>query len=208
MGRTHDGEVTQFSGLDNLNYEFRWNPILEAYVYPPRSQAEVDNLLGLAKFKEFPYLFSVIYFDATVGSGTTSQDKSSSAVFMAPTIRPYIKPDNYAEFPAVDLLGLARDLGFEPQGDQANCDNLKRQIHANCIGRAWAIEELRQLREQVKAMEAKVRETEVKLAVFSVPTAVTEPAAPATSVSVRRKPGPKPGSKRRSYAHLRDLQPA
>ena len=205
LNRTHDCELTTFAGLSPYsNYEFRWREDLQTYVYSPSSQEEIDDIFGLAKFKQFPYIFSAVFNGVT----TTGSNGIQQVESRAPSIRPYVKPENYAEFPAVDLLGLSRDLGFEPQGDHANCDNLKRQIHAYCMGRAWAIEEHKQLQARIAEMERKVRESEVRLAVFSVPAIeppASQPAPPAPSVPVRRKPGPKPGSKRRSYA---EPQPA
>lgn len=139
-------------GISGINYTFQWHPAFGCYVYAPKSQVEIDDILPINKVvASFPWIFSAMITDGDAMAMLT--DPTSGAAAVVATIPPYVRPEMYANYPAEDLRELARNVGLNPQGDVSDVLNLRKQLDAYFIGRSWAIEEHKQKDERLRTFE-------------------------------------------------------
>lgn len=189
--------IMTLGDVANVQHVFTWNDAHQAYSYAPTSQEESDNIIATNwQFAKFPWRVAPI-----IESGPTAIAGAAPAPIASgpPKIPPYVKPELYAEYPLADLLLLCADAGFTPEGNQTDIDSVRRQLHRYYEGRAWASEEIKQLRAKV---ETKSSPVEVPTSTLTTKTIVTViPEADAPDVAPPRKyTGKKRGRKPKFHA--------
>jgi hypothetical protein len=166
----------------NVERVFTWNDQHQAYCYEPTSQQESDDIIATNWVcLRMPWRI------APVIEGSCGRPVAQAAPVAKGPVRipPYVKPELYNEYPQADLLLLCTDAGFTPEGNLGDTDNLKRQLHRYYEGRAWAAEEIRQLRTKIKEAPAIVTTVTV------TPPTVEPPEAPRKYAGAKRGRKPK-----------------
>jgi hypothetical protein len=143
---------------------FQWNDQFGAYCYAPKTAQECEDICAVNwTFINFPWKVVPVFGAADVpamviqhGGAPGSPNRVPAGVAVA-KIPPFIRPEIYANYPVDDLVLLARDCGFEPEGDR-EAENIKRQIASYCAGRSWANEEVRRLKTELAVRPAALPE--------------------------------------------------
>ena len=182
--------------IANREHPFYWNDAVGAYCYEPKDQKESDDIIASNwVFLKFPWRVAPVWEH---GVGSVKTPEAVKAEVSKAIIPPYVNPTLYDAYPVRDLLDLCADAGFTPEGDQADPDNLRRQLHRYYEGRAWASEEMRRVREKMAAVES--------AAIKAAPIAPSTQNIKPVGSPVYEKPAP--AKKRGRPAKVRDLQPA
>lgn len=144
-----------FGDVANNQHVFEWNAEIGAYCYEPKSQQESDEIISSNWISlNNPWRIAPVW-NGQPGTKASVPTTNTSAIATF-KIPPYVRPEIYAEYPVRDLLDLCADAGFIPEGDQNGADNLRRQLHRYYEGRAWAVEDMKRLRERIAELEKKV----------------------------------------------------
>jgi len=146
-------------GISGINYRFDWSTAHGSWVYEAKTQVEIDDIIQVNFLPKFPWRFSFIMPDGAAPGAPSSSEPGAEAYRPLPNIAPWVAPSRYASYPAIDLLDLARNCGFTPQGSHTDTLNLRMQLDAYMVGRAFALEESKRLRREnedlVKRFEGK-----------------------------------------------------
>jgi hypothetical protein len=115
-----DAECIHCSGLSSKEYPFRWNTKAGRYEYPPKSQAEIDDIFQSQGVGGF------FFYAPVLGAGD-----ASAAIALTP--RPTIERRQYDDLTRVELVALCKDCGFTPRAadDEAT---IKRLLDAYFLG--------------------------------------------------------------------------
>lgn len=192
-------------GLSGINYRFDWSDTHSSWVYEAKTQVEIDDIIQVNFIANFPWRFSFIMPSEIFEAKPAAPGEEVEHVYRpVPAIAPWVAPTKYASFPAIDLVDLARNCGFTPQGSHTDTNNLRMQLDAYMVGRAFAMEEIKRVRAEneglVKRLEPVVT-TQVAAATSTVSGSVativmnkTETAdvgvqATAPAAAPRRGPG-------------------
>lgn len=185
---------------DRRQHLFRWNTEVGAYCNEPPDQAAIDQILELNwTFPQIPWRYSVVWVGGGLpaAAGEVPMAKPGSAF-----IPPFVRQELYASYPLDDLKALCRDCGFPIQGNAEDEHNLKSQLAAYYVGRAWAVEELRRARESEDEMRKRVE----ALPILAEPMTTGSPSlsyVPALNVVTPEMP-----TVRKKRARVRVLNPA
>jgi hypothetical protein len=181
--RSEGYDIRTIGDVANNQHVFTWDNTHGAYCYEPTSQQESDDIIATNWVcLRMPWRIAPVI----EGSCAQPVAQAASAPKGPVKIPPYVKPELYNDYPKEDLLLLCTDAGFTPEGNRDDVDNLRRQLHRYYEGRAWAAEEIKQLREKAKAAPA------VITSVTITPPTVSAPAeAPRSYAGAKRGPKPK-----------------
>lgn len=143
-----------FGDAANNQHVFEWNKEHGAYCYQPKSQQESDDIISTNwLYLRCPWRVAPIWDG--VAAEPTLRPKREQIAYVG-KIPPYVRPELYADYPLADLRLMCEDAGIAVEGDPESTDNVRRQLHRYYEGRAWAVEEVKRLKEQVEALKAKV----------------------------------------------------
>ncbi len=144
-----------FGDASNHQHVFEWNKAVGAYCYQPKSQKESDDIIRTNwECMNFPWRVAPVW-DGVMEAGAPVPPTNDAAIRGA-KIPPYVNPEIYSQYPLRDLIDLAADAGFVPEGDPTNLHTIRHQLHRYYEGRAWAVEDIKRLREENAALKARL----------------------------------------------------
>ena len=173
LNQNWDGQPTRtMGGLSGIDYVFRWDEVLKCYVYPAKTQVEVDDLILVNRMPNFPWTFSFVLQDGGRSEQITTSDGKPER-HATSSIPPYVDPKAYRRnYPLADLIELAKNCGFTPQGNLMDLNNVLYQIDAYMVGRAFAMEESKRLK---AGLSQATEGDKITAEVISIPEAAPAP---------------------------------
>lgn len=149
-----NGDFRTFGDVSNNQHVFEWNVTHGAYCYEPKSQQESDDIISTNWVcLAHPWRVAPIW-DTQPPKAHGAIPATNVIAVSISRIPPYVPKVIYSQYPVRDLIDLCADAGFTPDGDTSKADNLRLQLDRYYEGRAWAVEDLKRLREKITALEA------------------------------------------------------
>jgi hypothetical protein len=189
-----NGDFRTLGDTAGRQHIYTWRPEYGAYCYEPKTQEECDSISASNwQFGNVPWKVAPIYDGRAPGAmGAGLVPDAAGRPQVAPTVKipPYVARHLYENYPIADLLLLCADSGFTPKGNLESTENVLWQLDAAYVGRAWAQEEVKRLRDENAALKLELLAKAAEAAP-DIPALATPPAAPRAYTGAKRGPKPK-----------------
>ena len=189
LGESHQGmSHRDMGGISGINYRFDWEPKHGAFTYEAQTQEQIDDIIQVNFLPNFPWRFSFIMPDGEPRPAAADGEEKPPVYEPVAKIAPWVAPGKYASYPPVDLVELAKNCGFSPQGSLEDPVNLREQLDAYMVGRAFALEENKRLRKENDEMHRLLEKAPPAPSAPAPVALAPEPPAPAPSPEPAAEP--------------------